>query len=188
MNTPLPALLIDSPSEDSPASEPLPVEETGSAPGPKTRRRGGQPGNKNAFKHGFYTANFKKADQKAFDGWQFSGLAEEIALLRVYIRRVVELGVSVDHLPQSIDLLRALSLAVTSLNRLVKTQAFIANGDDEISIAIRDVLNELTKNVSPIRAPVRHTIPEVENHIEDDDLLDQGFIHSLYPDPTDLGE
>jgi hypothetical protein len=117
------------------------------------RRRGAPPGNHNALKHGFYTTRFKKADLTAYQTAEFTGLAEEIALLRIYIRRVVELGVGVDQLAQSINTLRALSLAIACLNRLVKTQVLLASSDDEISIAIREVLDELTNTLPLPAAP-----------------------------------
>ena len=57
-----------------------------------TRSRGAQPGNLNAVKHGFYSAHFHQADLAAFETNTFTGLNDEIALLRLYIHRAVELG------------------------------------------------------------------------------------------------
>lgn len=119
--------------------DPLPV-----SPSPPPRRRGAQPGNKNALKHGYYAGRFHRADLKAYRSHRFAGLTEEIALLRLYIRRIVDLGVEDQHFFESINLLRALSLAVTSLDRLVKTQAHLIDGDDDLSVLIREVYEELT--------------------------------------------
>ena len=52
-----------------------------------TRKRGAQPGNTNALKHGFYTKNFSLAERRGLEATQEIVLADEIALLRVLIRR-----------------------------------------------------------------------------------------------------
>ena len=58
--------------------------------GPAKRKRGGQPGNTNAFKHGFYTKNFSLAERRGLETVKGVVLGEEIALLRVLIRRFAE--------------------------------------------------------------------------------------------------
>ena len=54
---------------------------------PRSRKRGGQPGNTNAYKHGFYTKNFSPAERKGLQATQGVVLGDEIALLRVLIKR-----------------------------------------------------------------------------------------------------
>jgi hypothetical protein len=110
---------------------------------PSPRRVGAPAGNRNALKHGFYSAQYRRRDLTDLDVYQPAGLSDEINLLRVHIRRVVELGAEIDQLPQSIDLLRVLCLASTSLTRLLKAHAFLAAGPDEIGLAIQEVYNEL---------------------------------------------
>jgi len=124
-------------------TSPLPSPGSEGPPAPPRRRRGGQPGNRNALKHGFYASRFRKADLNALEACRSTGLADEINLLRVHIRRVVELGANVNQLDQSIDLLRALCFAVVSLTRLIKAHAFLATGPDEITLAIQQVYDEL---------------------------------------------
>ncbi len=51
------------------------------------KKRGGQPGNTNAIKHGFYTKNFSLAECRGLEATKEIVLADEIALLRVLIRR-----------------------------------------------------------------------------------------------------
>ena len=51
------------------------------------RKRGGQAGNTNALKHGFYTKNFSLAERRGLEATKEIVLADEIALLRVLIRR-----------------------------------------------------------------------------------------------------
>ncbi len=57
---------------------------------PVRRKRGGQPGNTNAFKHGFYTKNFSLAERRGLQAAKGVVLGDEIALLRVLIRRFAE--------------------------------------------------------------------------------------------------
>jgi len=60
------------------------------AKGPVKRKRGGQPGNTNAFKHGFYSKNFSLAERRGLQTANGVVLGDEIALLRVLIRRFAE--------------------------------------------------------------------------------------------------
>ena len=55
----------------------------GQAKLPAPRKRGGQPGNSNAWKHGFYTKNFTLAERKGLQAANGIVLGDEIALLRV---------------------------------------------------------------------------------------------------------
>ena len=57
---------------------------------PPRKKRGGQPGNTNAFKHGFYTNNFSLAERKGLQATKGLVLGDEIALLRVLIRRFAD--------------------------------------------------------------------------------------------------
>lgn len=56
----------------------------------KRKKRGAQPGNTNAFKHGFYTNNFSLAERRGLKATKGVVLGDEIALLRVLIRRFAE--------------------------------------------------------------------------------------------------
>ena len=48
------------------------------------RKRGGQPGNTNSLKHGYYSTRFSLADLTDLENHSFSGLHDEITMLRVY--------------------------------------------------------------------------------------------------------
>ena len=64
-------------------------------------------------------------------------------MLRVIIRRVVEMGKDLDNLPDSLNLMRGLCFAVTSLTRLIKTQHLLNSPADEVSLTIRQALEEI---------------------------------------------
>jgi hypothetical protein len=86
------------------------------------RRRGAPNGNQNAVKHGFYSRMFHTTDIEDLDDSPAINLADEIILLRVFIRRAIESNDTQLDFPESLELLRVLSLASLSINRLIRTQ------------------------------------------------------------------
>ena len=56
---------------------------------PKSKRkRGAQPNNKNALRHGFYANKFTADENSRLDNQQPTDLTAEIALMRVYVDRL----------------------------------------------------------------------------------------------------
>jgi len=49
-----------------------------------SKRRGGQPGNVNAVKHGFYSRRFRELEAEDLDAALQNGLGDEIDMMRVY--------------------------------------------------------------------------------------------------------
>jgi len=127
-------------------------------PEPPTRRRGAPHGNKNALKHGFYSRQFNKADLVDLEKVEFVGLKDEIIMMRVFMRRVIQLGKDVNELPHAISLLRVLCLASASLMRLLKTQHFLGAEQDKNALALREILDDLTEAM----------VPFVESFLKDD--------------------
>ncbi len=77
------------------------------------RPRGGQPGNQNARKHGFYSAVFTRQDKTNLNqAAEIEGLDEEIALIRARLRSVVK---------NDPDNIRLISEAASTLARLMRT-------------------------------------------------------------------
>jgi len=129
---------------------------------PRPRRPGAQPGrrlrgaplnNLNALKHGFYARKFRQADLIDLAESKFKGLEEEITMLRVFMRAVIERSSSAISLPESIEILRVLSLASASLTRMARTQKYLnSNGDgvwipqELFSTALAEVNQELSKD------------------------------------------
>ncbi len=110
---------------------------------PSPRRRGAPPGNLNALKHGFYTRRIKKRHLDGVESTDSIGLIEEIALIRVFTRRLIESIHPDSETYELADILRSLCLASSTITRVVKTQFLITNSDsnldDEIAEAIRQV-------------------------------------------------
>ena len=87
------------------------------------RSRGGAPlGNTNALKHGFYSRRFNRAELEDLDGIDEGDLEDEIALLRVSMRRVIEWSHDIKSLTDSISYLRVIAMASASLSRLIRAR------------------------------------------------------------------
>lgn len=113
------------------------------------RKRGGQAGNKNALKHGFYSHAFDAFETGDISSLE-NNLDEEITLQRVLTRRVIEFAGS--HQPKSLadwaSLLGVFGQNNIRLAGLLKTRALLASGhdksgEDTISQAIAQVVQEM---------------------------------------------
>ena len=110
------------------------------------RRRGGQPGNLNALKHGFYSRQFQKSEIADLE--TAGNLNEEIGMMRVVTRRLLELARGCQDLGEMINVLGALGMAATRVAGLMRTQKFVGGGEFEEELS--DVLDKVTKDW-PIR-------------------------------------
>jgi hypothetical protein len=121
-------------------------------PEPKNRR-GAPLGNMNNFKHGFYSRRLKKRDLTGVESTDVAGLVEEIALIRVFTRRLVESFNPDADFYEHADLLRILCVASAAITRVIRAQYLISSAgndmDDEIAEAIRQVNAELRPKSSP---------------------------------------
>jgi hypothetical protein len=112
-------LFIPPDSPDLPENTPRPAKTAQ----PVQRKRGGQPGNRNARKHGFYSSKFPTSDRKALETTTNGSLNDEIDMLRLYIRLVISDSAGDDPaVKDRVAVLRALTQASTALTRLLKTQ------------------------------------------------------------------
>ena len=98
-------------------------------------KKGGQPGNQNARKHGFYTAVLDSAQKRRLkEAALVKGLDEEISLLRVKLQSVVE---------NDPDNVRLILQGVVTLARLLRTRNKLGLGKEEIlGEAIRNVISD----------------------------------------------
>ena len=112
------------------------------------KSRGGQPGNLNALKHGFYTRHFNNHDLAGVNSTDFNGLMEEIAIIRLYTRRLIELDNLSADISQVANILRILCLASLTITRLVKTHQILRLGDASSSADdLHQVLEQLTREL-----------------------------------------
>ena len=119
----------------------IPAKESG------RKKRGGQPGNTNAIKHGFYAKNFSLAERRSLQATNGVVLGDEIALLRVLIRRFAEQiqasqGVA---LMESAQHLAVISEAMLRLGNLLRTDHMLGGSQsDTFFKSLHHVLEELS--------------------------------------------
>jgi hypothetical protein len=97
-------------------------------------KRGAPKGNNNALKHGFYSRKIPVTDLAGLDQTLSTNLEDEIEVMRIFMRRVVELGSKTSDLEKTINLLRILTFASMGINRLVRTQITLANPSNEANL------------------------------------------------------
>ena len=102
----------------------MPADPPATPPRPR-RLRGAPLHNLNALKHGFYARKFHQADLVDLADATFKGLDEEMNMLRVYMRTILEQSSTASSLLERLETLRVLALAATSLARLAKTQKYL---------------------------------------------------------------
>lgn len=113
----------------------------------RKRKRGGQPDNLNALKHGFYAGGMSRDEVKGLARIG-EGLMDEINLLRVIIRRVAELANQVEQKEELLGLLDTLGSAGVRLGSMLRTQRvyFERDPDEELSrlvgIGLAEALDE----------------------------------------------
>ncbi len=109
-------------------------------------RPGAPKGNLNALKHGFYSRLFRSSEAHELPEDPAS-LEHEITLLRVMIRRTIQLADGIDDLKEATRVLDALGAAATRLANLLRAQKSLTQSQsrlfDEISIAIQEANKEL---------------------------------------------
>ena len=99
------------------------------------RKRGAQPRNTNALRHGFYSRYLRQAELKDLDALQPSDLASEIAMLRAVTRRVLELGDGITDLDQAMTLLNTLGATSQRLANMIYKQRLLSGESDSLFLA-----------------------------------------------------
>ena len=111
------------------------MTEQSSAPGGgQPRARGGQPGNRNAVRHGFYARSMPgdpplpdlRSANRDLPGEGLPNLSDEIAMLRLAVREIISRASETEPAAEELRLLRSVSIAAAAINRLIKTQAVLS--------------------------------------------------------------
>jgi hypothetical protein len=104
-------------------------------------KRGGQPNNHNALKHGFYARCLPAQDREALASIGV-GLVDEIGLMRSIIRRVAE-GAKDDKSKEELfRLLDSLGAAGVRLASMLRTQKVYFDESKDKAGALSDLLND----------------------------------------------
>lgn len=110
------------------------------------RKRGGQPRNQNAVKHGFYSQMFTDLEVKDLESVMALDLTGEIAMLRVALRRVFDVVATATEAEGALAALSALGQASTRLAGLLKVQKMVAgSGNVDVAGALSEALSEVIK-------------------------------------------
>jgi hypothetical protein len=103
--------------------------------------RGAPKGNLNALKNGFYSRLFHAVEAGDLDEGLSASLEQEITLLRVMMRRTMQLADGIDDLSQATRVLDSLGAATGRLASLLRAQVSLNASHspvaDEISTAIQ---------------------------------------------------
>ena len=112
------------------------------------RRRGAQPGNTNALKHGFYSAKFRDPETFDLNSLEITDLESEINAMRVYTRRMLELADGIDNLDHAISILYALSMSSGRVAMLARTQQLLQGSQDQkITAALNAALDQVIQEL-----------------------------------------
>lgn len=90
---------------------------------PERRKRGAQPGNRNAVQHGFYARQLTGFNP---DHDPVDGLTDLLAMLRLSVREIALRAEADPGREADLELLRAVTVACIAIHRLVKTQKKLA--------------------------------------------------------------
>jgi hypothetical protein len=98
----------------------------------------------NAIKHGFYSKHIQKNELKDLE--KIGDIQEEIQMVRVVIRRLLEAASKCKEVEELSNLLNTLGLVSTRVAGLMKTRKFLCQGkngmEETINQAFDDVLKE----------------------------------------------
>jgi hypothetical protein len=108
------------------------------------RKRGGQPGNSNAVKHGFYSQHYKPGEDEALSLLGEGGMQAEIDMLRVLMRRLFGYAAEADDPAALAATLDSLANVSTTIAGLLKSQRLIEGGQSSLSDALSQALSEVT--------------------------------------------
>jgi threonine dehydrogenase-like Zn-dependent dehydrogenase len=112
------------------------------------RKRGGQPGNLNALKHGFYSRQFRDQENLDLEAILAEGLDDEIAMLRVAMRRYFEVAAGIDDIEVLANTVGIMGMAATRLASLLRVRKLIGGGDEEKLLkTINQAIAELTEEL-----------------------------------------
>jgi hypothetical protein len=112
---------------------------------PQPRRRGAPEGNLNALKHGFYSRRFRSGELEDLAHQPDSMLQDEIDMLRIINRRVVDLAEEGKSADEILGFYSFIALTSLRLATLLRTQKLLLQGNrqgDALLVALDKVINE----------------------------------------------
>ena len=107
------------------------------------RRRGAQPGNTNTVKTGFYSKRFKGTELDDLELELREGLVDEIGLMRVMMRRVLDAAEGETSKSDLSETLTTLGTSSTRVALLIRAQHQINDHQTDIANLIMDAIEEV---------------------------------------------
>lgn len=136
---------------------------------PQQRRRGGQPGNKNASKADFYAANLSPEELADLRVKETGLLAEEIAVMRVLIRRVLAFCYdSHSSLGNTLDIMRAVTDSSLALAKIIQINHKVQPEEDKDAI-LRILTEKMLRQEAEQTAAAGEGEPQPAAQPADDD-------------------
>ena len=120
------------------------------------KKRGGQPGNHNAFKHGFYSHLFREHERRILEDQPLTDLSAEIELLHVTTARFLEAMAASDRsqdYESNIMALRLVNLSAQSIATLVRVQALTGALSRDLEKDLRQLESVPDTSISTQEAP-----------------------------------
>jgi hypothetical protein len=111
------------------------------------RKRGAQPDNLNAIKHGFYSRHFADLELADLDETS-TNLQDEIEMLRVITRRVLTLAGDMQDIDTAVSVLGALGAAATRLAGLIRTQKLLGADQSDTTAALQAALSSVVTELT----------------------------------------
>ena len=105
------------------------------------RKRGAQPGNKNAFRHGFYSPSFTSGEMRCLDSNVKGEFHDEINLARVNANRLAELLKDYKTMPfeEVVSASNALNNYLDRIQSLSRAQKFVYQNQTTIEKALEEL-------------------------------------------------
>ena len=131
------------------------------------RNRGGQAGNKNATRHGFYARNLGVISPSKLDEFELRNLMGEVAMLKDYMVKIYNRNLDSDDPIILAETLRALSLAGVAVSRLLLVHNQVRITRSGSNSTLKDLLadmNTASSRAGRLSASVNHS------RLDDDDL------------------
>ena len=104
------------------------------------RRRGGQPGNKNALKHGLYARHYTQSQRAGLKDMAPLEAVAEIHMLRTGLDMVLTLIATCEDEDRKIKLLNSLFTGTARLLSAMRTQVYLVGDNKEILTDFWDTL------------------------------------------------
>jgi hypothetical protein len=113
-------------------------------------KRGGQPGNKNALRHGFYARNLGMSSPSKLNEFELRNLLGEAAMLKDYMYILYNKNLESHDSIVLAETLRALSMAGMALSRLlqVHNEIRLARSNPNVESSLSHLLSDMNDATS----------------------------------------